>query len=647
MTREKNKVVPPKASATHHLMRAIENPEDENVQSTSSTDNSERNSRTKRERTKVFHELIFNNTILAISDISRAPLSLLCDATIAQNWLADRNLPFIQTVCLIVMEGFITDEKSYLSDLVSMIRPSVNSDATIGDAEHSSSNIDDLLIYESVHFDSNACKSPDDIYRNFFFHKFAKIQTKVLPRIAIVKYLSAQYCPIIGQPRPAFLFQSLEVETNTSPTTTKSAGKISRLPTLWQCHPFDLLLPYSELINHGYPLVSTSSSQLLASQVENLSLSNSSLLPMFSRSFSPSVLHTASPRPESAHSHSCIVAIDCEMCETEFGKELSRISVVDFFTHSVLYDTLVRPRGTITDYLTQYSGITQRQLANCDVTLEGDVHPTLFSKFLFEDTIVIGHSLEYDLIALKIAHEKVIDTAVVYPHPVRSTRKQSLRSLTEKHLNRKIQQSASGHDSVEDAIACVELVKLKLIHGEHYGNSSVHRHKGTILRHLVRNGVQCSVVDSPERVAKFIPSCSLGARKSENSARGSENSTTVRGSVDGIAAPNDAQVVQQLAALLRGCCSKDVKDAEGEDNSGIQRPGDTHFIWGGIHGTNPTDIPQTLYPALEAAPKDTVFMFFGYPDNSSLREQSSVCSTKSEGDSPSKSSGFLAFWAKP
>lgn len=48
-----------------------------------------------------------------------------------------------------------------------------------------------------------------------------------------------------------------------------------------------------------------------------------------------------------------IFAIDCEMCSTDAGKELTRISVVDF-NRKCVYDTLVKPANPITDYLTRY-----------------------------------------------------------------------------------------------------------------------------------------------------------------------------------------------------------------------------------------------------------------------------------------------------
>ena len=46
-------------------------------------------------------------------------------------------------------------------------------------------------------------------------------------------------------------------------------------------------------------------------------------------------------------------------------------------------------------------------------TLENKLHPFL-TELLCEDTILIGHSLENDLRAMKLVHKKVIDSSVVY-----------------------------------------------------------------------------------------------------------------------------------------------------------------------------------------------------------------------------------------
>jgi len=76
-----------------------------------------------------------------------------------------------------------------------------------------------------------------------------------------------------------------------------------------------------------------------------------------------------------------VAAIDCEMCDTAQGSELTRISVLSF-EGAVLLDTLVKPRNAITNYQTQYSGITEEMLREVTVTLE-QVHTCTLHGFIF------------------------------------------------------------------------------------------------------------------------------------------------------------------------------------------------------------------------------------------------------------------------
>lgn len=81
-------------------------------------------------------------------------------------------------------------------------------------------------------------------------------------------------------------------------------------------------------------------------------------------------------------------------------------------------------------------------------------------------TILLGHSLEQDLRALKYAHPLCIDTAVIYHHPRGRPLKPGLAWLTNKWCGREIQtRGEGGHDPEEDARACVELLKKKVLNG--------------------------------------------------------------------------------------------------------------------------------------------------------------------------------------
>lgn len=84
---------------------------------------------------------------------------------------------------------------------------------------------------------------------------------------------------------------------------------------------------------------------------------------------------------------------------------------------------------------------------------------------LHEETILLGHSLENDLHALRLLHERVIDTALLYPAG-QEGRKNSLRWLAQRYLSLNIQDGK--HDSVQDACAALRLVKLKVSKGRSF-----------------------------------------------------------------------------------------------------------------------------------------------------------------------------------
>ncbi|KFH72374.1 hypothetical protein MVEG_02665 [Podila verticillata NRRL 6337] len=165
-----------------------------------------------------------------------------------------------------------------------------------------------------------------------------------------------------------------------------------------------------------------------------------------------------------------LLAMDCEMCRTSAGSELTRISVLDE-SGETIYDTLVIPDNPIVDYLTQYSGMTAERLEGVTTTLK--VVQAELKKLVSYDNILVGHSLENDMKVLKFAHPFIIDTSKLYHHTRGPPYRASLKWLAQKWLSRSIQQGgANGHDSVEDAKTCLDLVKLKLEMGPLFGEFS-------------------------------------------------------------------------------------------------------------------------------------------------------------------------------
>ncbi|XP_018594833.2 RNA exonuclease 1 homolog [Scleropages formosus] len=153
-----------------------------------------------------------------------------------------------------------------------------------------------------------------------------------------------------------------------------------------------------------------------------------------------------------------VFALDCEMCYTTKGLELARVTVVNPKLQ-VIYDTFVKPDSEVIDYNTRFTGISEEDLSQANSSIS-DIQTSLLS-FINADTILIGHNLQNDLCALKLVHSTVVDTAVVFPHCLGFPHKRALHSLVADHL-RRIIQSVSGHDSGEDAIACMELMLWKV-----------------------------------------------------------------------------------------------------------------------------------------------------------------------------------------
>jgi DNA polymerase III epsilon subunit-like protein len=153
-------------------------------------------------------------------------------------------------------------------------------------------------------------------------------------------------------------------------------------------HFRELVLTASERAEHGYPPAAGGDGWVI--------------LPSRSADDTSGTSHAAGER---------MVAVDCEMVVTEAGRELARCTVVDD-AGAVLYDALVLPSAPVTDYVTQYSGITADMLNGVTHSLS-DVHDDL-CRLLRREDVLVGHSLENDLQALHLAHALVIDTAVIF-----------------------------------------------------------------------------------------------------------------------------------------------------------------------------------------------------------------------------------------
>jgi RNA exonuclease 1 len=163
--------------------------------------------------------------------------------------------------------------------------------------------------------------------------------------------------------------------------------------------------------------------------------------------------------------------LDCEMCQTIDGVlEVTRISIIDEELN-IIYDTLVKPYNKITNYLTQYSGITKKMLENVTTRL-CDVQASI-RTLLPPDAILVGQSLNSDLDALKMMHPYIIDTSIIFNITGQRMYKTKLKVLVELFLNEHIQNNRKGHCSIEDSKSSIKLVKLKLAKSLNFGDSAL------------------------------------------------------------------------------------------------------------------------------------------------------------------------------
>lgn len=161
-----------------------------------------------------------------------------------------------------------------------------------------------------------------------------------------------------------------------------------------------------------------------------------------------------------------VFGLDCEMVKTDAGKtELGRLTLIQYMDskntdttevtekrYKVVMDELVLPYRPILDYVTQYSGLTAELLKDVTTRLE-QIQASLLTLVRPQD-ILVGHSLENDLIATRWVHTTVVDTAVLFRS--NATFKHSLKHLSNCLLKKRIQ-GGDHHCSEEDAAAALEL----------------------------------------------------------------------------------------------------------------------------------------------------------------------------------------------
>ncbi|EME49186.1 hypothetical protein DOTSEDRAFT_68053 [Dothistroma septosporum NZE10] len=180
------------------------------------------------------------------------------------------------------------------------------------------------------------------------------------------------------------------------------------------------------------------------------------------------------------------VTFDCEMGHTTQGLELIRLTAVTWPAGETLLDILVRPLGAVMDLNSRFSGVFPEHFSNAIPYDEWNASPPppprrdadspalpivdspqrareLLCSFITPTTPLIGHAIDNDLNTVRLCHPTIIDTVVLFPHPRGLPMRFGLKMLTQRHLHRAIQTGGlRGHDSLEDAIATGDLVRVKV-----------------------------------------------------------------------------------------------------------------------------------------------------------------------------------------
>ncbi|KAL0957077.1 hypothetical protein HGRIS_003174 [Hohenbuehelia grisea] len=380
-------------------------------------------------------EIVRRNQAIAIDDIRELVVHILGDAP-PPNWLRVENAPSIQKVVAIMIPGLT-------ADILSL--PPIPTSAT------TNPNLP-LAIPLPTKPSDDSEKLPAGV--PFIASTFSHACPTRAPgdQTHMYSVLSAFFQgPISFEERKKRLVEKLASERG------PSKG------------PSEYMIPLEQMVENDYPIPSY-------------------MADIFEKP--DGWVETPEPSKEPSSEKQRIYALDCEMCMTEDGKELARISLIDYDSGIAVYDQFVKPAKPITDYLTKWSGITAESLESTTTTLtQVQAHllrllsPPAPNPFALEPSqpmpvpptpILLGHSLESDLKALKLCHPYCIDTALLYHHPRGRPLKPGLAWLTRKWCGREIQnRGEGGHDPEEDARACLDLLKKKVEMGPGFGEFKV------------------------------------------------------------------------------------------------------------------------------------------------------------------------------
>lgn len=160
-----------------------------------------------------------------------------------------------------------------------------------------------------------------------------------------------------------------------------------------------------------------------------------------------------------------VISIDCEfIATTRSSKELASIAAIDG-TRQVLLHSLVRPKGRVTNYKTQVTGLTEKDFKRfLTIPYESARRELIRMLKARPGAILVGHGLSNDLSVLKIDYRPVIDTSLLFQWRNMGTLLPGLKDLHGRLIGGEFREEGH-HSPVEDAIASLDLAEFELRNG--------------------------------------------------------------------------------------------------------------------------------------------------------------------------------------
>lgn len=169
-----------------------------------------------------------------------------------------------------------------------------------------------------------------------------------------------------------------------------------------------------------------------------------------------------------------VLAMDCEMIQTvDNDMALARISVVEVKRDwrnapKMVLDELVMPTTSIdfiVDARTAITGLDANKVAATGLSIAQA--RKRFLALLEPHTIVVGHALEHDLLAMEVRYTRVIDTALLFDVEGNEQLTHGLAFLYSGIVGPDLEEDGrakrgGSHDSVEDAIMTFKIIQTLL-----------------------------------------------------------------------------------------------------------------------------------------------------------------------------------------